>query len=259
MSEPLPLIDQLLAKVRQLHQLGCLQEAQRLLTRLAGFRTLTEAATVEVRTRLARLLLRQRRFGAARSHLTAVLKLRPRHAFTHYLLAHATHARGRGNLARAADHARRAAESAPHRPRYWVTHGTLLLRQGQADEGVACLGQALALAGDDVRVVARVVRALCRAGQWREARRVVQTALFRRPRCPILAKLWGDVRFQEARGRQERRRRQREQQVAGEEGPRLLPFVRPQPAGLGFRLDGASSLPAPHFPRAPRFSDQKKA
>jgi hypothetical protein len=184
------------------------------------------------------------------------LVYRPQGARIHHLLAHAT-ARGTGDLARAAEHARRAAELAPRRADYAAAYGTLLVRQGETARGLTCLRRALALAGEDVRVVARVVRALCRAEQWQEARQVVLAARFRWPGCAVVAKLWSDVRFQEVRGRQ---RRQRAQRTADHEGPTLLRFVPPAPAaGKTFRLDGPASLPAPHFPRSLRFSDQKQA
>src|SRR5438045_2424227 len=203
MSEPLRLLDQLLAKARHLEKLGCRQEAERLLAQLAGFRQLPEAVALEVRTRLALLLLRQRQYGAARHHLTAALVLRPRRALTHYLLALAADARGKGDVERALEHARQAVRVAPHQAKYLVLHGTLLLRVGKLTNGLTRLEQALAQAPGELRILNRVVRGLIRAELRQEARRVVQAALFLQPRSPALLKLWSDVRFQEVRGEQE--------------------------------------------------------
>jgi tetratricopeptide (TPR) repeat protein len=258
MSEPLLRIDQLLENVRRLERLGCRQEAQQLLTRLAACQQLPAAAALEVRTRLARAFLRRRRYGAARHHLTAALVHRPRHAYSYFLLALV--ARKQGDLNRAVAHARRAAELAPLRPRYRAVLGSLLLRLGDREQGVKCLRQALTLAPEDVRILARVVRGLGRAGRWREARRAVQAIRFRLPRCSALTRLWQDVCFGEARHEQCRRRRA--EQPAQAEGPTLLPFVAscpPAVAGTTSRLDGPSSLPAPHFPRAFRLSGKKQA
>ena len=195
MNEPLVLIDQLLAKVRQLENQGCQQEAQRLLTRLANFRDLPEPVALEVRNRLARLFLRQHRFGAARHHLTAASAPAP--PCLHPLFAGPRRQTAcPEDLQRAADHLRQAVQLAPRRPRYWVAYGKMLLKQGKLAKGLRCL-RARKLAPGDVGVLTRVVRGLIRAEQWQEARQTVQDALFLLPRCPAVAKLWSDVRFQE--------------------------------------------------------------
>ncbi|HXG12496.1 MAG TPA: tetratricopeptide repeat protein [Gemmataceae bacterium] len=260
MSRTLNLIDRLLARGRDLQQLGRDREAVRLLRRLAGFRELPAEAAEETQVRLAEIYLRHRRYHQARRHLTAALRHRPASARYHYLMATAVEAEDTGDPRRAARHYRRALQLEPDRPDCLVDYGLLNLREGRTEAGLTCLRRAVELAPGDAEVVGKLATALTAAGRSEEARAVLRAALFRNPRDGRFRRLWDEFQFRRLVRRQKEARRQKRREAAA--GPVLLPFVRPAfPAGCPriLRPDGLAPVPAPHGPRLFQLSDQRHA
>ncbi len=266
MSRTLNLIRRLLARARKLHKLGVEQEALLLLGRLAAFRELPPGVAQEVQRRQAELLLKQRKYLRARRHLAALLNHDPTNPHYHFLMGRAVEKDPRGDVKRALEHYRRALELRPDHPRYLADFGLAALNAGKPRAGLAALRRGLDVAPDDPAVVGKVVNGLGQRGRYREARAALRAALFRNPREPRLQKLYGDLRFRQARAEQQAARRQAAG-LGGEEGPVLLPFVRPaaetRPVPVGLKVvrhDGGSTIPHPHLPRPARKAlDQKHA
>jgi tetratricopeptide (TPR) repeat protein len=266
MQPTLNLFDHLLERGRRMQQLGRLSEALHTLTRLSRFPDLPADVSEETHVRLARLCLERRRYARARRHLGIALRLRPQSARYHYLMAVACRADDRGDLPRALTHYRRAIELAPDQPRNRSEYGLLCLRLGQTEEGIDQLRQAAEQAPGHANTIDRLVRGLCQAGRCEEARTELQMALFRNPGSVTLRRLWADFQFRQVR---------RAQEVAAldespsDEGPCLLPFVRPgqecEPPGAAEaeatdtqRTDEPEHLAGPTRPRLLRRPDQRR-
>jgi tetratricopeptide (TPR) repeat protein len=181
-------------------------------------------------------------------------------------MAVACRAGDRGDLQRAEEHYCRAIELAPDQPRYRSEYGLLCLRLGQTDEGIDQLQQAAEQAPAHAETIDKLVRGLCQAGRSEEARTALRLALFRNPGSLALRRLWADFQLLQLR---------RAQEVAAldestsDEGPCLLPFVRPgqesettcpvgaDPTGSS-RTDEPEHLAGPSRPRLLRRSDQRR-
>jgi Tfp pilus assembly protein PilF len=175
-------------------------------------------------------------------------------------MAKACLAEDRGDLERAADHFRRSLVLDGTQAMCRADYGVLAVRLGHTEDGLAQLRQAIELAADDAEVIARVVKGFRLAGRADEARDVLRAALFRQPKSPRFRKLWNEFQFQQLRQRQQAERQKRPGAEA-DDGPLLLPFVRPADDGSapGVRHDGPATVPAPHLPRPSRHSDQRNA
>jgi Flp pilus assembly protein TadD len=170
----------------------------------------------------------------------------------------------RGDAERALGHYRRSLELEPDQPRCLGEYGLLALRLGQTDAGLASLRRAAELAPDDPDTTDKLATGLRLAGRADEARAVLRAARFRHPRDPRFLKLWNDHQFQELRKEQEAARRTAASEQ--DDGPVLLPFVRPpegtRPLRLGrktIRKDVATPLPPPRLPRPSRLPGRRHA
>jgi Tfp pilus assembly protein PilF len=260
MSMTLNLVDRLLARGRNLQALGRTHDALRVFKRLAGFRELPADAAEETQARLAELHLHHHRFARARRHLTAALRSCPDSAHYHHLMATAAAADGRGDLERAAEHYRRSCDLEPDQPECLCEYGALALHLGRRDEGLASLRRAAELAPDDPDTLKPVAEGLCLANDADGARGLLRAALFRNPRDRRFRRLWEDFQFRQLRLEQERARLGSRKME--EEGPAVLPFVRPEAAAPGRRAvrhDGPSPVPPPHAGEPVRFPEQRHA
>jgi Tfp pilus assembly protein PilF len=261
MSRTLSFVGQVLAQGRKLHRLGVTQEALSLFRCLAGLHQLPIAAARQVQEHLACIHLKRHRYMQARRHLAALLTYQPSNPKYHYQMARAVAADPHCDNRRAVTHCRRAAELAPRHGGYLSTLGLLMLRQGTAAKGLACLRRAAGLAADDPAVVGRLVKGLCLLSRADEARSVLRAALFRNPGDLRFQSLWRRFQFAQLHQRQQQQRRR--QAAPPGETPTLLPFVRPAAAAAGdgtdVRVDGPSLLPAPHLPRPVWRPDQRHA
>lgn len=225
MNPTVNLVDGILALGRRYQELGRHRDAVAVFTRLSHFRYLPAEAAEETQSRLAEIYLKRRKYKQARRHLTAALRHQPDNARYHYLLATALCAEEGSDLARAAEHFRRALELDPGHVKCHADYGHLLLRLGQTEEGLTRLRKTASQAPDDVEVLAKLVKGLRLTGRSEEARNVLQLARFRNARSPQFRKLWNEFRFQQARRRDAQRMQQAEVEAHGEQ-PTLLPFVR---------------------------------
>jgi tetratricopeptide (TPR) repeat protein len=257
MGTTLNLCDCLLAMGRELHDLGRLTEAARILHRLAGFRDLPPAVAEETQSRLAAIYLQKSDYRSARRHLSCALIYRPSHAHYYYQYATAVHNDPKADPARAVRYYRQAQRLDPDEPRYWSDCGRLMLQLGRTEDGVAALRKAWTLSPDDPVILARLVEGLCLADRADEARDALRAARFRNPRDVRFRKLWNDFQFRQVA----------ESQTAApvKAEPVILPFVRraavpdlPKLPGRILRLD-TGSKPAPHLPRSARLPDTKHA
>jgi tetratricopeptide (TPR) repeat protein len=257
-STTLGLVDHLLSRGRYFQQLGRTHDALRLLTRLAGFRELPAAVAEEVQFRLGELQLGRRRHARARRHLAAALRLAPENPRYHFLLARAHDDARDGDDARAAEHYATSLALDGTQTDCLCAYGRVALRQGQTEEGLECLRVAARLAPDDVTVLADVAAGLRTANRTDEARGLLLAARFRHPHDSRYRKLWDDFQFQAARRAQDAARARKS---PADEGPVLLPFLRPvgepasRPAAAGriIRADG------PHLRGGTRANDQRQA
>jgi Flp pilus assembly protein TadD len=249
-STTLGLTAHLLSRGRYFQQLGRIHDALRILTRLAGFRGLPAEMAEEVQFRLGEIQLRRGRYSRARRHLAAALGHEPENPRYHFLLAQAHDNDPDGDTAQAAEHYAASLALDGTQSDCLCAYGRLALRIGLNEEGVECLRVAARLAPDDLTVLAEVAAGLRTANRTDEARGLLLAARFRHPRDGRYRQLWDHFHFQAARRAQDAARSRRS---SADEGPTLLPFLRPvgeaaprPAAGRIIRADGAS-LPAPHL------------
>ncbi len=251
MSMTLNLVDQLLARGRNLHELGQERDALHIFSRLSGFRQLPAGVAEEVQSRLAETYLGRQEYKRARRHLTAALRCAPSNPEYHYLMATALAEDETCDPERAAGHYRRSLALDPRQPRCLCEYGLLLLDLGLAQEAIKCTRQAVALAPDDPHAVDCLVRVLMTTDQKDEAESALRTALFRNPASSRFRELWNDFHFHELRLAQTAAGEAAAGQADGE-GPVLLPFIRlvkeskrARSGGKIIRCDVPSPTPPP--------------
>ncbi|HLJ97162.1 MAG TPA: tetratricopeptide repeat protein [Gemmataceae bacterium] len=203
MSRTLNLADHVLAKGRQLHQLGRDHDALGLLSRLAGWQDLPAEVVQETHTCLADIRMSHGQFAQARRHLGVLLAHRPNHPRYHYLLALAVDGEGSGSALAAHEHYRRSLELDPDQPDCLSDFGLVALRLGNEEEGLQALRRAVELVPDDPNLVGKLADGLYRCGRVDEARWALRAALFRNPRNHQFHKLWNDFRFRQVCDAQE--------------------------------------------------------
>lgn len=266
MSRTLNMVDRLLTMGRNLQSVGREQDALEVLGRLAGFGELPAAVSEETEVRLAEIYLQRGKYRRARRHLTAVLIQRPNSARYHYLMATALGGDEKANPQQAASHYRKSLDLDPNQPRCLREFGLLAIRIGQVDEGLVCLRRAVELAPNDPAAVQDLASGLQQVDRPDEARKMLRAALFRNARDSRFQKLWNDFQFQQLHEEQEASRKAAVLRLFGEDGPTLLPFVRPAvdpnaapKSQKRIRRDRPSPLPPPHLPGPARLPDRKHA
>jgi tetratricopeptide (TPR) repeat protein len=259
----LNLVDELLSRARELHQLGRREDAYDLLIRLTDIAELPDYAAEEVAIRLAEDNLRRRQFKRARQYLKIALGIQPDNGRSHYLMARALDAGAAPNTRRALEHYQVAVELEPEQPAWLCRHGMLLARLGRSREALAKLRRAAKIAPDDVRILKKAVEGMRIANAADEARQLLLAARFRNPRDGQVLGLWKDFQFQQLRKEQETAR-PRIMAVAAR--PIVLPFVRlkgePMNTRSGnkrIRKDEASGTPSPRSILRVRRPDQRHA
>jgi Tfp pilus assembly protein PilF len=265
MSRTLNLADRLLAMGRLFQEMGCTQDALRILNRLAGFRQLSPETAAEAHARLGQLHLRRRRYQLARRHLGAALVHQPHDASYHYLMATAFDQDENGDPQSAWSHYRQSLSLEPNQPNCLSDFGLLALCLGNDEEGLQALRRAVDLAPDDPEIVGKLLEGLCQLERPQEARLTLRAALFRNPRHSGFRKLWSDFRFQQLREQQDAVRREEQLRRELNDEPVVLPYLRPTgvqpPGGTGKRIrrDGASAPLPPHVRWPLPFPDKKHA
>lgn len=256
----LNLVDHVLAAATRCQEQGRLREALRLLTQLAGFRTLPADAAERTQARLAELQLKRRKFKRARRHLAAALQHAPDEARYHYHMATALAHDSDGDLERAAEHYRRSLELDPTPVKCQYEYGLLQVRLGETEEGLDRLRRAVEQAPADVDAVAKLAKGLRLSGRTDEAGAALRAALFRNPRLPRFRKLWNEFQFAQLRQQQDVVRVRRSAARRKDE-PVILPFVRPldkTPAPMeGPRSDEPATVAPPHRLRVTPRLDQR--
>jgi tetratricopeptide (TPR) repeat protein len=265
MSTTLNLTDRLLGMARNFQALGRQHDALRILDRITGMRELGGPAAEEAQARLAELLLARRQYQKARRHLSAALVHQPRSARYHYLMGVALAADPQCDPQRALEHFRTSLDVDPVQPECLGELGQLALQMGRPDEALACLRQAVELAPENPVAVGNLATALQECDLNHEARQVLLAARFRNAKDPRFEKLWNDFHFMQVLDQQSLAARTKLPGDALEDGPRILPFLRPvggkPPAGSRskrVRRDGASSNRGPHT-HQPSWSDRRHA
>jgi tetratricopeptide (TPR) repeat protein len=265
MSRTLNLVDRLMAMGRRFQDLGRDHDARHIFGKVTHLAELPPPIAEETQARLAEITLKHHHYRKARRHLRAALNHTPDNARYHYLLASALDGDLKGDSQRAAEHYRRSLELDPAQPRCLGEYGLLALRLGRTEEGLDALRRAVELAPDDPEAVGNLVEGLRQEGQVDEARAVLRAARFRNPRDMRICKLWSDFEFHQLRQQQEAERHSG-RNGWNQEGPALLPFVRPAPGDPPLpgtrkvvRGDGAAAPAAPHLPGRLRRADRKRA
>jgi tetratricopeptide (TPR) repeat protein len=259
MSTRLNLVDRLLAMGRNFQRVGRARDAHQILNRLAALRDLPSAVNEETQARLAEICLGEARYTKARRHLAALLVQCPDSARYHYLMATALDNDERADPHRAAEYYTKSLKLDPQQPRCLGELGSLQLRLGQTEAGLANLRRAVAVAPHDPDATSRLAEGLRQLGMDGEARSALRAALFRNPRDPRFRRLWNDFQFRLLH--EEQQLHQAAAPATANSADFILPFRRPSAGDhvnnqRTIRRD-PPSLPQP--PHAPRIAGKKHA
>jgi Tfp pilus assembly protein PilF len=257
MSGTLNLYDRLLAIGRNYHKVQREREALHYLERLAALHDLPAELAEEAQLCLAEVYLRQRKYRRARRHLSIALLYRPDSARYHYLMATVL-AKGQfRDPDRAAAHYQKSLELEPEQPGPLADFGLLCVRMGRTEEGLGALTRAVDLTPNDPVIVGKLVKGLCRARHFGEARRVLVAARFRNRGDRRFRALWDEFQFRRLHRRQRRSALGRD---GASDGPVTIPFTRPPdyvPLEADRRTDAAEPLAGPHRRRPQPRADWK--
>ena len=253
MSRTLNLIDILLTTARHLFQVGRLTEALEPLTKLTGFRQLSEPVMEEVQALLSEIYLEQEEYKLARRHLTAAIALRPLKAEHFHTMAVAIDLDNFADRKRAAMYYARATELEPNEPTYWADFGSYLFTIGKPKEALKATRRAFSVGITNAAIVGQVAEVLRREDMHEEATSKLRAALFHNHGAQAFRQLWHRHQYQMIYAEQQRKRRL----ASGvADHPVLLPFV-PAPSQGKFielgaqtiRIDQAEALSGPKEPR----------
>ena len=262
MGRTLNLLEAVVTRARQLHELGRADDALSLLRRHANPPTLPAPIAAEAHHLMGELCLDLQHHRRARKHLSAVLRLRPDDATAHHQMANAIDRDPEVDAQAASRYYRRALELTPDDPALLTDAGLFHVDMGRPEKGLALLRRAGELALDDLDVLQALIVALGELGRFDEAQSELNTARFRHARDPHFLKLVSDLEFQESRRAQKKARSASEARAS--EAPVVLPFLRvvsdeetKKPTKRFTRRDEASAG-RPHFGKAARRSESHR-
>jgi Flp pilus assembly protein TadD len=266
MSRTLALLEAGWDAVRRMAERGQRNGALQRLTQLLARPDVPAARAAEWRRFAGTLGLAVGKYGAARKHLKAALRLEGTDGTTWHLLGRAWEEDPDGCDRRAAACYKKATVFGSE-PLYRVSLGRAAARCGKVSFGTREMLAAVEAAPSDLAVVRVAVCGLLEVGKTAEARRVVVACRFVTPADTELAALFERVKFETARLDQraqakrtrENARYAQDAQFATEGDRVTLPFLRvadgtdSSPAGRSMaggtvRRD-AASFPRPHLAR----------
>jgi Flp pilus assembly protein TadD len=236
MGQTLNLVAAMLATARDLQAAGRNRAAIDLLQRLANFRNLAHDIAEEIHSRLADLHAELEQYKHARRHLTIALTFRPQHAGYHHRMGMWIESDPDAAVARAGRYYRQAVRSEPDNAEYWIDYGCYLLHADRMRSGRIALRRAFKLASHDAELVGRIAAALCGAGLWDDARRLLRLARFGSPRDSRFRTLWQQHQFE--RLCYDQQRESEERLEPNVEAPIVMPFVRRQRTSPTLRVEG---------------------
>ena len=254
MTETISLFDSLFALARRQATCQQLRLALATLHRLSGLPELSSTQSEQINAMQGDLLLKRRKYRAARRRLIAAARLDRTNPRYLYLLGVACRLDPEGDLDRADRYFARCLKIAPTHGRCLGEAGLLAITRGDSEGGLELLRRAVELQPDDSPTIARLCRGLSRAGQPDEALREVRFARFRLPRCPLLQRLSVELRLDRLRCRQES-----DASTRDESEPVLLPFLGVVSSDTSHRRDGAEPIRGPHLMRMRRSRIWRKA
>ena len=220
MSTTLPYFDPLLDQARRYQYYGLDNRAAKHHERLADFPELPAEIAEETQHRLAQVSAEAERYPRSRRHLAAAIVHGPTKAEYHADMGRVIERDATCADEEALDCFGQATELDPENPRYLCDYGALAIRHsGETERGPRLkLRQAREIAPDDMDTLASYVTGLVDAGQPEEARRVLRDEAFRQSRNRRFHGRYRSLRFKMSHD---------EQNAMPMEGPRLLPFRRP--------------------------------
>jgi Flp pilus assembly protein TadD len=256
MSRTLTILHSGWASARALARGGRRAHALAVIEQLLSRPDVPAPIAADARRLAGELELYRERYAAARRHLRAAAALEPTHAETHYRLGLAHERDPHGDDRLAAVRFKKASKLEPDNPLYRAAFGRAAVRCDRVKAGVRALLAAADAAPGDTPVLRVVVGGLLEAGKPGAARRVVDRARFLCPANRELDAIREQVRFENARRRQQNERSKQDAPFATEGEFVLLPFVRVV-GGSGRAKAGVIrrdrvSMPRPHLARLHR-------
>ncbi len=222
-------------------------EALEILTKLVRMGGDDLVVAEQAQVLLAEIHLRRREYSQARRHLHVALAYRPDNAQYHFMMAVALEDDPEADPRRALHYFRQAARLDPANAEYFAAWGAFLITQGKIRLGIRKLEKAVALAPEDAQYAQQLALGWVALRDFEKARRVALHALFRNPDDTRLRRLWDEIRWHEARYRQQRERMRHGQEpiiVRLPTNTKPLPRIEATDSGT-IRLDAPARTPQP--------------
>lgn len=222
-------------------------EALEVLTRLVRMGIDDALVAEHAQVLLAEIHLRRQEYSQARRHLHVALAYRPDNAQYHFMMAVALEDDPEADPRRAAYYFRQAARLDPANAEYFAAWGSFLIAHGKIRLGIRKLEKAVALAPEDAQYAQQLALGWVALRDFEKARRVALHALFRNPDDTRLRRLWDEIRWHEARYRQQRERMRNDQDPIIVRLPtkvQSLPRIEQLDSGT-VRLDPPTLTPQP--------------
>lgn len=228
MSKTLNLIDHLLRRARNCHDLGFDDEARASFERLASFRQLPAPVAEEVQVRLAEVCRQRDDRFHERQHLAGALAHHPRNPEHNFRMAEACRDDGDVSAEIALGHFREAVRLAPSNARYLAGLADMLCRLGEFTESLRWWKSAYERDEDSLAVLEGYAQALIDADRAEDARRLLRDAMFRHSNDRRFRDLERDFRFRAVARTQSDRN----------DEPVILPMIRTSQPRRRFAIDG---------------------
>jgi Flp pilus assembly protein TadD len=264
MGRMLNLLESVVTRARQLQDVGRTHDALSLLRRHANQPELPAPMAAETHHLMGELCLNLQQHRQARKHLATAIRLQPRDATVHHMMANAIDRDPEIDAQAASRYYRSALELAPNDPALLTDAGLFHVDMGRSGKGLTMLRLAVELAPDDMNVLQSLLVALGELDRFDDARTEINAARFRHARNPQFLKLVSDLEFQETRRQQKKSRPVAE--VRDPADAAILPFrelaadeiQKKKPAKRFVRHDAASAS-RPHLGKATRQTDSPRA
>ena len=262
MKRTIRLVDSLLARAQNLHQLGIHTPAHDTLHQLAKFRDLPTEIKKATHLKLAQIDDRYHNYKNSRRHLSLALTEHESESQMHYRLGKAYLKDKTVSEDTAGYHLKKAVKCEPNNVDYLSALAVYGLKSDQPRLALKAIRKAYGMQTDNARVVKTYFRVLQTLGRVKEGKAVLTELRFRLARMRWFRKVQAEFKFfvtQRRQAKTARCQQQPQEDICLLPFPTFVPRLIVEEKDSFIRRDSASVLPKPHLAGRKRRPDQRHA